>query len=79
MYNEEIRNLAMYHRENGKTLREISEILNLTVSTIQNLISYTRTLRIKKRGPKCRITKGLSTRIKRYVARNNAAKTKVTA
>ena len=54
MYSEEISNLAMHHRENGKTLREISETLNLTVSTIQNLINYTRTLRIKKRGPKCR-------------------------
>ena len=65
MYSEEIRNLAINESENGKTLRKISEILNLIVFTIQNLINYTKTLRIRKICPKCKITKRLSTRIKR--------------
>ena len=48
MYSEEIKKLVIYQRENGKTLREISVNLNLAISTVQCLINYAPTSKIKK-------------------------------
>ena len=71
MYSEEIRNLAISQIESGKTLKQISENLSISISAVQCLITY-KLQSNKKTGPKSRITKKLSTIIKQFVARNNA-------
>lgn len=79
MYSDDIRRIAISQRSNGKTLKEISEILDLSISTVQCLINYKIKLGKKKRGPKCKITNPLATRIKRYIAKSNSEGCKVTA
>jgi len=79
MYTKEIKNLAISQRASGKTLKEISENLNVSLSTVQCLINYKMAARKKKRGPKCKVTKKLATNIKRFVARSNSTTSKVTA
>ena len=79
MYSEEIKKLEIYQRENGKTLREVIVNLNLTISTVHCLVNYAPTSKIRKRGRKCKITNKLSTRIKRFMSKNNIGRTKVTA
>ena len=63
----------------GKTLKEISQNLDLTVSSVQCLINYQIKAHKKKRGPKCKITNKLSTRIKRFIDKSNSENRKVTA
>ena len=48
MYSKEIKKLAIYQRENWKTLTEISVNLNLAISTVHCLINYAPTSKIKK-------------------------------
>ena len=79
MYTEEMKRLVKYERESGKTLKGISANLNLSISAVQNLLRYKYKIQCQKRGPKCNITKRLSTQIKRFVAKSNESCTKVTA
>jgi transposase len=79
MYTKEIRKLAISQRESGKTLKQIGENLNISISAVQCMLNYKLKSNKKKTGPKCRITKKLSTIIKRFVARNNADSCKVCA
>ena len=78
MYREEIKRLAKYQRESGKTLKEISTNLHISVPTVQCL-SYKRKIQKKKLGRKCAVTKRLSNRIKCFVAKRNSDHCKVTA
>ena len=79
MYSDEIRNLAILQWNSGKTLKEISQNLDLTVSSVQCLINYQIKAHKKKRGPKCKITNKLSIRIKQFIAKSNSENRKVTA
>ena len=79
MHSEEIKRLAKYQRESGKTLKEISTNLHISVSTVQCLISYKRKIYKKKLGRKCAVTTRLSNRIKCFVAKSNSDHCKVTA
>ena len=40
MYSEEIRNLGISQRESEKTLKQISEILSISISAVQCLRAY---------------------------------------
>ena len=79
MYSDELKRLAKYQRDSGKTLKEISNNLNLSVSTVQCLICYKPRNHKKKMGRRCKVTSKMSSRIKRFVAKSNADYCKVTA
>ena len=79
MYDINLRQLVLLNRNQGKTLDEISKIFNLTMSTIQCLLSYKVKIHKAKRGKKSMINKAMALQIKRYVSSSNKSGTKVTA
>ena len=79
MYSEELRKLAIFQRCNGETLRKISQNLNVSMSTVQTLLTYKPKVQKQKRGPKCKISNALATRIKRFIAKSNSDNSKVNA
>lgn len=79
MFSEITKKMAINLRGQGKSYGEISKILGLTRSTIQNLINYKMKCNKKKRGPKFVINKRKSTQLKRYVLKENQSGNKVNA
>ena len=79
MYRDQIKRLAISQRINGKTLWEINQNLDLSISTVQCIVNYKIKLSKQKRGPKCKITRKVATRIKRFITKINPERYKVTA
>ena len=52
MYSDEIKGLILNLSKQGKSYREIWNILQLSKSTMQNLINYQKSWHKKKRDPK---------------------------
>lgn len=75
---EILRNLAQKHRKDGKTYKEIGNILNITDQCARNLCRYSIKKDVRKRGPKFKL-QGLDRfRIRREVTIIKTAKEKVT-
>ena len=52
MFSDEIKNIAINLRFQGKSYEKIADILKLSTSTIQNLINYKNKWNKKKKVPK---------------------------
>ena len=76
MYSAEIRSMAIFHRKNGKPLKEISINFNISISTV---LWYKYKLRKNKTGPKSKISNTLNTRINGFIAKGNLESFKVKA
>lgn len=79
MWSKDIKDTVNKLRCGGKTMQEISDIMELSVSSVQNLLEYKLQKCKQKTGPKSKISKRLSTCIKRFVASSNKIGRKVTA
>jgi len=50
MYSEELRELAIFQRCNAETLKKISQNLNVSMSTVQILLTYKPKVQKQKSG-----------------------------
>ena len=75
MHNESIRSLAKRLRSEGKTYKEIAEILGFSLFSARKLCTYQCKIR-KQRGPKFKINKTIQLQIKRkiFTLKSNAKK-----
>lgn len=78
MHSDNLRAMVNEKRNLGKTYRQIAEELCLTISSIQSLIKYEKKVHKKKSGPKCKISKPISLKLKRFIANENNTGHKVT-
>ena len=65
MHSNEMKELVIFKRNEGKSLGTIAKECNLSKSTVQSMVKPKLYQSIRKRGPKLKIDKKLSTRIKR--------------
>lgn len=79
MYDKIIKESVKRMRDSGKSFNEIALQMNLSVSAAQSLFYYKAKSHKKKVGPKSKISKKESLKIKRYVHKQNAIGSKVTA
>ena len=78
MYSDILRTEVIEKRKLGKSLRDISEEYEISISTVQCLLSYNKKCHKKKTGPKFKINKRLSLELKRYVAKQKNEGGKIT-
>ena len=78
MYSDQIKELVISKRLSGKLFREISEDLNLTISTVISLYHYKNVTFKRKRGTKVHINKCIALKLKRYISNQNQNGSKVT-
>jgi len=79
MYSEEIRTAALKLHNQGNSYSEIGLIMQLTKSTVRNLLKYHKSSHKMKRGPKFTLTKRKSTILKRFIQKENESGKKVNA
>ena len=77
MRNMEFRNIAMKWKQDGKSYAEISDLLNISRSSAQNLCKYKLKTIKRKRGQQFMINKKSSLSIKRECSRLSASGEKV--
>lgn len=77
MHPDYLRELVLNKRKSGFTLRQISDDLNISMSTAKTLYSYKKKIQKKKTGPKCKVDKRLSLQLKRYITKQNDNGSKV--
>ena len=78
MYDNRVVNEVKYLKENGNSCIEISDIMRISKASVWWILNKRKKLNNLKPGPKCKINKRLSIRIKRCVAKMNSEGRKVT-
>src|ERR1043165_7671303 len=78
MYPDCLRNLIRTGRNSGKSYIQLSNEFDLSISTIQTLLSYNKKSIKKKTGTKLIIQKRDSLMLKRYISNMNNVGSKVT-
>ena len=73
MFSDEIRNLVLFRRSLGESIRQIAKNLQLKKCSVETIISYKKKVIKQKRGPKMKINKADALSIKRFVANQNNA------
>jgi len=71
MYTDEIRRIAKYQRNLGKSYGEIALSLNISRYAVRNLINYKKKLSKRKSGPKNVISKWEALKVKKFIASEN--------
>jgi len=79
MKTDKEKELAIKWKNEGKSYREISSLLNISRSSAQSLCRYTKKIIKKKRGPKFKLNKANKLHIKRQISNLYLATEKVTA
>lgn len=69
MRSNEVKNLALKWKEEGKSYNEIGQLLGISRGSAQNLCRYTKKTRCNKRGPKPKLNKYEQLCIKREISK----------
>jgi len=67
MISEEVRQIVLFRRSQGESIRQIAKNLNLKKSSVETIIRYKRKVHKSKSGPKKKISKAETISIKRCI------------
>jgi len=68
MIPNDIRNIVLYRRSLGESIREIARNLNIKKGSVESILLYKKKMHKNKRGPKTQISKADALNIKRCIA-----------
>lgn len=77
MYSDDLRQVVLYRRSQGESIRKIAQYLNIKKSTVDTILNYKRKTNKFKTGPKPLIGKAVSLMLKRHISNCNSNGVKV--